>query len=70
MNQILNPLGMVSENRPAIYPATCTNGELINYVDTYAKTQIEIELAKRLSAAIDACPVETGENCQCCGAPI
>jgi hypothetical protein len=74
MRQVFNPVGMCAdpkvEPKPALYHPTCTNEELISYVITYASTDLERELARRLSAAIDECPVTTGENCQCCGAPI
>jgi hypothetical protein len=74
MRQVFNPVGMCAdpkvEPKPTLYPPTCTDEELINYVITYASTDLERELALRLSASIDALPVATGENCQCCGAPI
>ena len=72
--QVYNPVGMCADPKtpptPAIYPPTCTNEELISYVGAYAKTDLEVELAKRLAAIIDEHPAQGSDCCQCCGAPI
>jgi hypothetical protein len=73
MRQVFNPVGMCAdpkvEPKPTLYPPTCTDEELINYVGTYASTDLETELANRLALKTDAQEPEDG-YCQVCGSQI
>ena len=66
--QILNPLGMSMEKRPAVYFPTMTTPELVSYAETYEVTALEKELLCRIKDEMRE--VESDEYCPTCGGPI